>query len=254
MRCSEQINEIAAALAKAQGIMKNPEKNRTAKIPTKAGGQYSYDYADLPSTFDTVRAALAQHDLSHTFLTTVMEGGGVRCECVLLHSSGQFLSAELMLPQSADIKGLAANVTYLRRYLFSALVGVAGEDDLDSEPEAPDASYGHRKPLEPRGPGIQPKPQAPPAGTTTSAPPRDWGSSYKHPSEAQLARLFAIANSSHWTKEQVAAYLKEAFDLDSTRNLTMQQYDSMCEAMPRQDFEAAMYVLTSERQHAAGQP
>lgn len=59
----------------------------------------------------------------------------------LLHSSGQWIESSLALPATSDPKALAANLTYSRRYLFVALVGVAGDDDLDGEPENEKASY-----------------------------------------------------------------------------------------------------------------
>lgn len=135
MRTSLEINELSAALAAAQGQMKNPEKNRTATIPMKAGGVYSYDYADLPSTIDAVRRALAENKLSHTAAID-SEDGRTTVSVRIMHASGQWIESALVLPPSADVKALAGNITYYRRYLLTALVGVAADDDMDSEPEA----------------------------------------------------------------------------------------------------------------------
>lgn len=144
MKTSLDTNAIATALAKAQSVMRNPEKNRTAVIPTKDGRKYTFSYADLPSTYDTNRKVLAENGLSHSF--------GTKCEsdktiavCRLEHASGQWYESELELPKSMDIKGLAGNLTYLRRYLYNGLVGVAGDDDVDGEPEAAEAKYPHKE-------------------------------------------------------------------------------------------------------------
>lgn len=150
MRTSTEINLISEALAKAQGELKNPEKNQTAKIPTKTGGSYSYNYADLPHTLDTIRGPLAKHGLSHTAGIDFAGTGGNLLTVRLLHVSGQWIESEVGLPASNDPKSLAANLTYFRRYLLTALVGIAADDDLDSEPEAPQATYQSRgKPTQP---------------------------------------------------------------------------------------------------------
>lgn len=142
MRTSTETNELSAALAAAQGQMKNPEKNRTATIPMKSGGVYSYDYADLPSTIDAVRKALAENGLSHTAAID-SDDGRTTVSVRIMHASGQWIESTLALPPSADVKALAGNITYYRRYLLTALVGVAADDDMDSEPEA-GATYQQR--------------------------------------------------------------------------------------------------------------
>ena len=52
---SEQINELAAALAKAQSKLTHVKKDKTARIRMKAGGEYSYNYAELDQIAETVR-------------------------------------------------------------------------------------------------------------------------------------------------------------------------------------------------------
>lgn len=149
MRTSTEINLISEALAKAQGELKNPEKNQTAKIPTKTGGSYSYNYADLPHTLDTIRGPLAKHGLSHT-AGLESHAGGLILFVRLMHVSGQWIESDVGFPSGNDPKLLAANITYFRRYLLTALVGIAADDDLDSEPEAPQATYQSRgKPTQP---------------------------------------------------------------------------------------------------------
>lgn len=171
MKTSENIADISAALAKAQGEMKNPEKNRTARIPTKAGGSYEYNYADLPATFDCVRSALAKNGLSHTAATTY-DNMSMVISVRLLHTSGQWIEASAMLPSTQDPKMLAANLTYLRRYLFNGLVGIAGDDDLDSDPENEKAKYEERRqssrPAEAPATPMGPRPA--PAGLSMDCP------------------------------------------------------------------------------------
>ena len=139
MKTSEHIGHLAAALATAQGKFRNPDKNKTAKIPLKAGGFYTYNYADLPIIFDCARDALSENGLSH-LSSMVLEEKGPVLSMRLIHSSGEWVESDYPLPGNVDDKGLAASMTYGRRYLFSALTGLAADEDTDSDPE-PDATY-----------------------------------------------------------------------------------------------------------------
>ena len=60
-RSSETIGAIAAALAKAQGELTNPEKSLTATIrsPFPREGDRTFRYASLASGLDIVRKSLA---------------------------------------------------------------------------------------------------------------------------------------------------------------------------------------------------
>src|SRR5260370_3628686 len=73
-RSSESIGAIAAALAKAQGELTNPEKSLTATIrsPFPPEGDRTFRYASLASGLDIVRKSLGQHDIA-TVQTTVID-------------------------------------------------------------------------------------------------------------------------------------------------------------------------------------
>lgn len=234
MRASEQTQEISTALAKAQGEMKNPEKNKTANIPTKAGGNYSYNYADLPSTFDAVRTALASNGLSHLFGLTII-GEATVCTCRLGHASGQWYESEIALPYTTDIKALAGNLTYLRRYLFSALVGIAGDDDVDGEPESGDSSYVNRS-IMPPAPSGQESPVKPVTGNplkpdgspTTAMIPHP-----THPSPAQIKFMFTLMNKFKIPEELLRHYVTTEFSVESTKDMTINQFNQVITAMER---------------------
>lgn len=131
MKTSEQIDKLCEALSKAQGMFTNPEKNKTATIPMKAGGVYSYNYADLPETLNVTRKALSECGLSHVCTVEFMEDGNFLIGR-LMHSSGQWIESVWLLPQNPDPKIMAGSITYGRRYLFNALVGIAADDDNDA--------------------------------------------------------------------------------------------------------------------------
>jgi len=64
MNRSENINELAAALAKAQASIPPVKKDLSAVIETKAGGKYAYAYADLASVLEAIRKPLSDNGLA----------------------------------------------------------------------------------------------------------------------------------------------------------------------------------------------
>ncbi len=73
-RSSESVGATAAALAKAQGELTNPEKSLTATIRSDGPGaaERSFRYAPLSSRLDSVRKTLSQHEIA-TVQTTAIE-------------------------------------------------------------------------------------------------------------------------------------------------------------------------------------
>ena len=65
-RSSETIGAIAAALAKAQGELTNPEKSLTATLrsPFPWEADQTFRYASLASGLDIVRKSLGQHEIA----------------------------------------------------------------------------------------------------------------------------------------------------------------------------------------------
>jgi ERF superfamily len=137
-RSSESIGTIAAALAKAQEELTNPEKSLVATIrsPFPREGDRTFRYAPLSSGLDIVRKGLGRHEIA-TIQTTAIdkEAGLLRLTTVLAHSSGEWISSEWPVCQITDIASaqrMGAALTYARRYALFTLVGIAGEDDLDA--------------------------------------------------------------------------------------------------------------------------
>ena len=137
-RSSESIGTIAAALAKAQAELTNPEKSLVATIraPFPREGDRTFRYAPLSSGLDIVRKGLGRYEIA-TIQTTAIDkdAGLVRLTTVLAHSSGEWISSEWPVCAIADIASaqrMGAALTYARRYGLFTLVGIAGEDDLDA--------------------------------------------------------------------------------------------------------------------------
>src|SRR5256886_5484132 len=135
---SDTIATIAAALARAQVELTNPEKSLVATIrsPFPREADRTFRYAPLSSGLDIVRKSLGRHEIA-TIQTTAIdkEAGLLRLTTVLAHASGEWISSEWPVCQITDIASaqrMGAALTYARRYALFTLVGIAGEDDLDA--------------------------------------------------------------------------------------------------------------------------
>ena len=96
-RSSESIGALAAALAKAQGELTNPEKALTATIrsPTLREGEKTFRYASLASGLDIVRKSLGKYEIATVQTTAIdQESGQIRLTTLLVHASGEWISSD----------------------------------------------------------------------------------------------------------------------------------------------------------------
>jgi hypothetical protein len=137
-RSSESIGTIAAALAKAQAQLVNPEKSLVGTIRSDqaSGNERSFRYAPLSSGLDIVRKTLSQHEIATVQTTSIDEAAGiVRLSTILAHASGEWIGSDWPVCAISDTAAphrMGAALTYARRYGLFTLVGIAGEDDLDA--------------------------------------------------------------------------------------------------------------------------
>jgi hypothetical protein len=137
-RSSDTIGTIAAALAKAQAQLVNPEKSLVATIRSNGprGTEQTFRYAPLSSGLDIVRKTLSQHEIATVQTTSIDDAGGiVRLSTVLAHASGEWIASDWPVCPIAETETpqrMGAALTYARRYSLFTLVGIAGEDDLDA--------------------------------------------------------------------------------------------------------------------------
>jgi len=124
MNKSDEIKDLAAALAKAQGAI-------TDALRDSENPFFKSKYADLASVWEACRKPLSANGLS-VLQAVSSENGEYALETVLLHSSGQFMgnTIKLML-KDATMQGIGSAITYARRYQLAAFVGVAPDDDDD---------------------------------------------------------------------------------------------------------------------------
>src|SRR6516225_5674480 len=137
-RSSETIGTIAAALAKAQAQLVNPEKSLVANIRSDeaSGSERSFRYASLSSGLDIVRKTLSQQEIATVQTTSIDEAAGlVLLSTILAHASGEWIASDwpvCAISETATPHRMGAALTYARRYALFSLVGIAGEDDLDA--------------------------------------------------------------------------------------------------------------------------
>jgi hypothetical protein len=245
-RASETIGAIAAALAKAQGELTNPEKSLSATIrsPFPQERQKIFRYASLASGLDIVRKSLGQHEIA-TIQTTAIDqdSGQIRLTTLLAHASGEWIASDwpvCPVSETATPQRMGAALTYARRYALFALVGIAGEDDLD----APEVF------AEPAGAVPDPKLSAPPRRT-----PPNGASPNRRPPKPVLA-----AEPSAGLRDQLIAELAELKDgeelarwahrrLPTKNTLTADDARAVEEAGQR-----VLSALAEERQPGAERP
>lgn len=131
MRTSESIDQVAGALASAQG-------EYTAAIKNKKNPHFGNWYADLSSIFEATRPALSKHGLALAQFPEVVEGR-VKVISLLAHKSGQWLEDTLSLKPAGDTpQAVGSAITYAKRYGAEAILGISGEDEDDGN-----AAQGH---------------------------------------------------------------------------------------------------------------
>ena len=122
---SENINELAFALSKAQGELSPAIKD--SKNPF-----FKSNYADLSSVWNSCKEALSKNGLAIIQTMDMKEGQSVLIT-TLAHSSGQWMRSCLpILNEKGNAQGMGSAITYMRRYALSAIVGVTCDEDDDA--------------------------------------------------------------------------------------------------------------------------
>lgn len=154
---SAEINELAAALAKAQGAITTAAKDKTNPFLKSS-------YADLASVMAAARSHLSANGLA-VIQTAETTDAGVSVTTMLAHASGQWISGTMSMAAGEErgkssAQVLGSIVTYLRRYGYMAITGVVADDDDD------DGNSAAGRPVAQPAPKAEaPKAEPPPAPT-----------------------------------------------------------------------------------------
>lgn len=122
----EELNELADALAKAQGEIHAAPKDA-------ANPFFKSKYASLPAIRDAMQSAFAKNGLSVVQMPQVQEGQ-LQLRTVLLHSSGQTLDCGVLAADVdlANPQKIGSAVTYFRRYSLAAISQTVADEDDDA--------------------------------------------------------------------------------------------------------------------------
>src|SRR5262245_62209799 len=137
-RSSPSIAALAAALAKAQIELANPEKSLIGTIEPQRGqgGARQFRYAPLSSGLEIVRKTLGQHEIATVQTTAIDQAAGIiNLTTVLAHSSGEWIASDwpvCPIAEMASPQRMGAALTYARRYDLFKIVGIEGDDALDA--------------------------------------------------------------------------------------------------------------------------
>jgi ERF superfamily protein len=205
---SESIKELAGALAKAQAAIQPAKKE-------SENPHFRSKYADLSSIWDACREPLAKNGLSVLQMPTDSEAGRVGLTCMLLHSSGEYISCTVSTKlRQEDAQSVGSALTYLRRYTLAAMVGIVADEDDDGNSAS--------------APGRQ---------QSTSAPTQANGNGHTgKASEKQVKMLFAIWKSSGYDGI-LQDWIKESYGC-KVDDLTMRQASEAIEALQPKDQKA----------------
>lgn len=122
---------LSAALAAAQGELKNPEK--TKEVNT---GKYNFKYADLGDVLEAVLPVLSRHGLS-VMQPTKIQDGAIILVTRISHGEESIESEYPVCSLNGNHQQMGAAMTYARRYALTSMIGIAAVDDTDGEGAAP---------------------------------------------------------------------------------------------------------------------
>jgi hypothetical protein len=131
MKTSEHINELAEALAIAQGsfeVAKKSGRNTFFKSPNHPEGS---PYSTLEDILSACKPALAKNNLA-VMQFPRLEDSMMIMTTRLMHKSGQFIEDDLPIrPKDTSAQAMGSVITYARRYHVASMLGIASEIDDD---------------------------------------------------------------------------------------------------------------------------
>lgn len=124
---SDDIAELSKALTAFQKAVPVIPKDKTAKM-----GGYEYKYADLGTIWGKIRGILSDNSLAVVQSPTTLNSEPA-LTTIVTHSSGQYIEDTMQLKITQDTpQGQGSAITYARRYMLSAMLGVVTDDDTDA--------------------------------------------------------------------------------------------------------------------------
>lgn len=205
------LSTLAQALVAAQKDMPKVEKD--GRNP-----HFRSEFVTLDNLLDHVRPVLNKHGIAVVQLPAEI-GGAPALTTTLIHgATGETIAATMPLVLAKnDMQGVGAAITYARRYMLAAALGIAeGEDDDGNQASTP-----------------SPKAATPSRAATPPTPEPEQG--FQPPaqviSEAQLRRLWAIVREKGvpetWVKDQI----QQIAGVDTSKEIPRDKYDQVIAAI-----------------------
>ena len=125
---SAELHELAKAFSAAQAEM--PLISMDKQVSFK---NVQFEYASLSNIIASTKPVLSKHGLSILQFPSTEESKVV-VKTMLLHTSGQFITTTITgrAAKTEDPKDLGSMITYLRRYAYGSVVGIALDGDYDA--------------------------------------------------------------------------------------------------------------------------
>lgn len=125
------MKQISEAFVKFQSDLKPVVKGSVNPF-------YKNNYADLSSILEEVMPILNKHGLGLSQTCRVVEQGTI-LQTRIIHVSGEEILSECVLPFLSDVQKMGSQITYYKRYMVQAALGVstADEDDDGRKASAP---------------------------------------------------------------------------------------------------------------------
>jgi hypothetical protein len=126
MKHSDELKNLAKALAKFQADIKDPARD-------KDNPYFKSKYVALDGLLDAIRPVLAANGLSF-IQSPVSNGQDMGVATLLMHDSGEWIESDPFMLHAVknDPQAGGSAITYARRYSLSAVLGVAWDDDDDA--------------------------------------------------------------------------------------------------------------------------
>lgn len=215
---SESNQAISKALVAAWGAVETPKHNTNVVVRKRDGGSYEFSYTDLDGIFEAIKEVYRENKIAVVQNAhTCFNESGTMCvsvETMLLHESGEWVKSEPLKAVAAqNMQDLGGQITYMKRYSLSAMLGIATEKDDDANGVSGNqVEYQNNQPAAP-----------------------------KKLSEKQVNRLYAIANNKGVSPADVKKVLMKDYKKTAVEDLTKQEYDELC---------ARLENAGKEQQHA----
>lgn len=204
MKQSETISKLSEALAKAQGEMENAAKD-------KANPFFKSNYADLASVWDACRGPLSKNGLSIVQGVDILDDGKITLTTKLLHMSGEELSSEMIVrPAKNDPQGIGSAITYYRRFSLSAMVGIAPAEKPTEDDVADDDDDGNAA-----------------SGKIIVTPRGNENDRALH--SMLINDITILINQRSIPLDDIKSHIKNRFDVESSRLLTVAQLKEVIE-------------------------